>query len=241
MLNITFIGLFPEPVYSYFKKGIFEKALHRGAFSFSFINLRDFSDNKHRKVDDSPFSDSVGMLLKPDVCARAIESVPGYKEAMIIYPSPKGRQFQCNDAKRMAADSKNLVFLCGYYEGIDHRLIDIFRIQEMSLGDFILTSGELPAMAMSDAILRHIPGIIGNKESIEDESVLSGLLETGQFTHPKNFREVYPPDILFSGHHKRIKDWRREVSINETLFKRPDLFIKNSFKKNDKAIITSLL
>ncbi len=225
-MKFYFLTLFPEVINSYLDHGIIKRAIDSGKVEAEVINIRDFSKDKHKRVDDYPFSGGPGMLMTPQPLADSIRSIPGWEKMEVIYPSPAGEPFNQVTAKNFAENNKDIIFICGHYEGIDQRIIDTFVTKEVSLGDFVLTGGELPALSFFDSIIRLKPGILGNNESSEDESFNEGLLEYPQFTRPQNFEGMEVPEILLSGDHKRIKDWKVKESIKRTKLKRPDLYRK---------------
>ena len=225
----------------YFLKGLLGRASQRGLFSNSFINIRDFSNSKHRKVDDFPYSDHQGMILKVDVLARAISSIDQYAEYRLLYMCPKGPVLSQESINRYSQESKGLIIIPGYYEGIDERLFDLFTIERVSLGNFILSSGELPALVIAEAVLRQIPDVVGNPESVGEDSLLSGLLEYPQYSNPRNYQGLEVPEVLVNGNHKLIETWRRKASIKHTLFQKPSLLAQLDITDSDKKIIVHAL
>ena len=181
------------------------------------------------------------MLLKADVLSEAIKSIPNYESAQIIYTSPKGTRLDHSVAKDVSDAKKDLIVIIGYYEGVDERLFDLFEIMPISVGDYVLTSGELPALTIIESVVRYLPGVLGNKECIEEESVMSGVLEAPQYTQPRDLDGVEVPEILLSGHHKNIETWEREKALELTLFKRPDLFAKLDASEIDKQLTTKII
>jgi tRNA (guanine37-N1)-methyltransferase len=223
------LSLFPEEMKAYFLKGLMKKAFEKKLFQIEFINIRDFSEDKHNKVDDYPFGHKNGLLMRFDVLKRAIESIPNYQDFKIVCPSPKGKSIgEYFSAETRGETHNKYIFICGYYEGVDSRLFDCFDVQEVSVGDFVITSGEMPVMMVVDAIIRQIPGVIGNEKCVEEESILSGLLESSQYTTPREYDGYMVPEVLLNGHHQNIENWRSESALIETLEKRPDLFINNN-------------
>ena len=218
-----------------------KKALEKALFSIQFINIRDFAKDKHKQVDDYPFAHKQGMLLKCDVLASAIRSIENYNDAKIVYTSPQGKALASPWAKDCATSKQDLIIIVGYFEGIDARLFELFDCEEISIGDVILTSGELPALTIVDAIVRYIPGVLGNENSVENESILSGALETPQYTHPREFEGLEVPDVLRSGNHKAVAEHERQQSLQKTLYKRPGLLASNVLSKKDKQYIVDSL
>jgi len=218
-MRIDILTLFPE-MFSPLKESIIKRAVDDGKIEINIINIRDFANAPHYKCDDEPFGGGAGMVMLCEPLFRAIESVRTDK-SRIIYMSPRGRVFNQGIAKEMSTD-EHLIMVCGHYEGIDQRVIDYFNIEELSIGDYVLTGGELPAMVVADSIIRLIPGVI-REESTEEESFSNGLLEYNQYTRPAVFRDMAVPEVLLSGHHKNIEIWRKEQSLEITKKNRPDL------------------
>ena len=194
------------------------------------VNIRDYSEDKHKTVDDTPYGGGDGMIIKADVLARSLDQNVNPDEKT-IYLSPKGRLFDHNYAKKLSKE-KSVNLICGHFEGIDQRIIDTRNIEEVSIGDFILSGGEVAAFVVIDAILRYIPGVLGNENSSKDESFENGLLEYPQYTKPQIFEQKGVPDVLLSGDHAKIKDWRLSQSEAITRDRRPDLWEK--YKKTKK-------
>ena len=192
------------------------------------VNIRDYSEDKHKTVDDTPYGGGDGMIIKADVLARSLDQNVNPDEKT-IYLSPKGRLFDHNYAKKLSKE-KSVNLICGHFEGIDQRIIDTRNIEEVSIGDFILSGGEVAAFVVIDAILRYIPGVLGNENSSKDESFENGLLEYPQYTKPQIFEQKGVPDVLLSGDHAKIKDWRLSQSEAITRVRRPDLWQK--YKKD---------
>jgi tRNA (guanine37-N1)-methyltransferase len=196
------------------------KAVEKGVVSYANINIRDFALDKHRTCDDAPYGGGAGMILKPEPLAAALDFV-GAGEIRTLYPSPSGRPFTQNYAENLAAE-RELVFICGRYEGIDQRVLDLYVDDEISVGDYVLSSGEIASMVIIDAVYRLLAGVI-TPESLEEESFVRGLLEYPQYTRPEVFRNLRVPDILLSGHHANIRKWRQEQGILKTRKYRPEL------------------
>ena len=218
-MQFDVLTLFPE-MFEITKQSILGKAQEKNLIKINTINIRDFSNNKHKKVDDTPYGGGAGMVIMPDVVYRAYKSIQT-KNAKVIYMSPQGKTL--NQEKVMElSKQEHLIILCGHYEGIDQRVIDKIVDEEISIGDYVLTGGELPAMVLIDSVSRYIEGVI-NDESVEEESFSSNLLEYPQYTRPEEFRGKKVPDVLTSGHHENIKKWRAEKALEVTKKKRPDL------------------
>ncbi len=220
--SASIITLYPDAFPGPLGVSILERARKEEVWALETIDLRAFGSGKHRQVDDSPAGGGAGLVLRPDIAAAAIDSVPA-NGRVIIYPSPRGRPFDQALAQEWAA-GPGLVMLCGRFEGLDERVIEGRELIEVSLGDFVLAGGEVAAMAMLEATLRLIPGVAGNKASIEEESFSSGLLEYPQYTLPRAWEGRGTPDVLLSGNHKAIAEWRKHQSEALTKARRPDLW-----------------
>ena len=220
--------LYPEYFPGYLNKGLFGKAMDEKIWDLETVNIRDYSFDKHKTVDDTPYGGGNGMLIKADVLAKSLDDKIEKKEK-IIYLSPKGKLFDHQYAKELSKE-KTINFICGHFEGIDERIIQSRDIEEVSIGDFILSGGEVATFVILDAILRFIPGVLGNENSSEEESFENGLLEYPQYTKPQIWEDKGVPDVLLSGDHAKIKDWRLSQSEAITRVRRPDLWQK--YKKN---------
>lgn len=234
-MNFYIMTLFPEMVENGLKESIIGRAVSNGQLSINAVNIRDYSNDKHGHVDDYPYGGGAGMVIKAAPvydCYKAICEQMGCEKPRVLFMSPKGKTFNQQMAIDLAKED-NLVFLCGHYEGIDQRVLDKIVTDEVSLGDFVLTGGELPAMVMIDAISRHVKGVLGNEDSAVTESFTDDLLEHPQYTRPESWMDEKVPEVLLSGNHKKIEEWRYEQSVNETKSKRPDLYEK--YLNNIKA------
>lgn len=218
----TFITLYPDAFPGPLGVSILERARREGLWRLETIQLREFGLGKHRQVDESPAGGGAGLVLRPDVAAAAIDSLPD-TGAPLIYPSPRGVPFSQALAQDWAA-GPGLTFFCGRFEGLDQRVIERRNMIEVSLGDFVLAGGEVAAMAMLEATLRLIPGVAGNQASVEEESFSSGLLEYPHYTLPRTWEGESTPDVLLSGNHKAVEDWRNQQSQALTKTRRPDLW-----------------
>jgi len=218
-----FLTLFPEIFHTYFQSGMMGRGVENGIIQYNVINIRDFSGNKHNKVDDAPFGGGAGMVMAAPPIINALKSIDNYEDYPVIYLTPGGKQFKQNDSTQLA-EKKGIIFICGHYEGIDQRVIDRYVTAEFSVGDYVLTGGELPALTMADCIARNIPDFLGNKESLEEESFESNLLEYPHYTRPREFEGASVPDVLLSGHHKEIEAWRLTKAKEKTKNNRPDLY-----------------
>ena len=220
--------LYPEYFPSYLNKGLFGKAINKKIWNLETVNIRDYTFDKHKTVDDTPYGGGNGMLIKADVLAKCLDKNIQKKEK-IIYLSPKGKLFNHRYAKELS-NEKTINFICGHFEGIDERIIQSRDIEEVSIGDFILSGGEVATFVVLDAILRFLPGVLGNENSNEEESFENGLLEYPQYTKPQIWEDKSVPDVLLTGDHAKIKDWRLSQSEAITRVRRPDLWEK--YKKN---------
>lgn len=238
-MKFDILTLFPE-MFSVFESSIIKRAKDKDILSIKVHDIRDFTTNKHNKVDDYPYGGGAGMVMQAQPIYDAIEhikSIYGYKP-YIIYLSPRGRVFNQEVAKELS-NMEHILFLCGHYEGIDERVMSIID-EEMSIGDFVLTGGEIPTMAIIDSVSRLVEGVLSKSESFEDESFSDSLLEYPQYTRPEEFRGMKVPDVLLSGHHGNINRWRREESLRITYERRPDLLKKAKLSKKDLEYIKTL-
>ena len=226
-MNFHVLTLFPDMIRQGMNTSIIGRAIAGGYLSLQAVNIRDFAFNKHQKVDDYPYGGGAGMLMQAEPVYLAYESVEkkiGYRPR-VIYLTPQGEVFRQNMAREFAKE-QDLVFLCGHYEGIDERVLEEIMTDYVSIGDYVLTGGELPAMVMMDAISRMVPGVLSNQESGETESFSEGLLEYPQYSRPEEWHEKKVPPVLLSGHHANIEKWRREQSLMRTAKRRPELLKK---------------
>ena len=216
--------LFPGPL----GIGLYKKAIEKKIWSLDVINIRDYSHDKHKTVDDTTFGGGSGMLMRADVIANSLDRNILDKNEKIIYLSPKGKKFEHTDAKKML--NKNINIICGHFEGVDQRLLETRNIEEISIGDFVISGGEIGAIVIIDSIVRLIPGVLGNLSSLTEESFEKNLLEYPQYTKPQVWEKKSVPEVLLSGDHAKIKDWRLTQSKDITRRRRPDLWEK--YKKN---------
>ncbi len=226
LLRIAALTLFPDMFPGPLSHSIAAKSAADGIWQLNAIDLRRFADDKHKTVDDTPFGGGAGMVLKPDVVDCAIDhvrNVMGFQDAPVIYFTPRGRVFDQTLAQNLATRSE-MILLCGRYEGVDERVIEKHNMIEISLGDFVLSGGEIPALAMIDAVVRLLPGAIGSSDSLACESFEQGLLEAPHYTKPADWQGRKVPEILLSGHHQKIADWRRQMAQITTEKRRPDLW-----------------
>ena len=220
-MRIDVLTLFPES-FAPLKTSLLGKAQEKNAIEINLIDIRDFSKDKHKKCDDYPFGGGVGMLMTPQPIYDAFVSIDGYEKAHKIYLSPKGEKLVQSKVKSLAK-YEHLILLCGHYEGVDERIIDMLIDEEISIGDYVLTGGEIPAMVLIDAVSRYIPGVLGKLESTNDESFSDGLLEYPQYTRPQNFMGHEVPEVLVSGDHQKVDEWRKKQAENLTKKRRPDI------------------
>ena len=228
MFQVKIFTLYPDFFPGILNKGIYGRAIEKSLWNLDVINIRDYAKDKHKTVDDTPYGGGEGMVLKPDVVAKALDQNIK-KNEKIIYLTPKGKTFDQNKAKKFL-NEKKINILCGHFEGIDQRVIESRGIEEISIGDYILSGGETAAYVILDSILRLVPGVLGNENSYKDESFENGLLEYPQYTKPQIWEKTPVPEVLLSGDHSKIKDWRLSQSEAITRHRRPDLWQK--YKKN---------
>ena len=220
-MQIDIITLFPDIFFGPFSESIISRAISNGIVEINSIDLRDYTDDKHRTVDDTPYGGGPGMLMKADPLFKAVEDCKN-NDSYVILATPQGEPYNQKIAEELS-EKKHLVFVCGHYEGVDERVRTGLVDREISIGDYVLTSGNLPAMVIVDSVVRLLPGVLGDYESTKDESFSTGLLEYPQYTKPADFRGLKVPDILLSGNHKLIKEWRKEQALIRTKKRRPDL------------------
>ena len=230
MLRAQIFTLYPEFFPGPLSKGLYGKAMSKKLWDLKVVNIRDYATDKHKTVDDTPYGGGSGMLMKPDVLAKSIDENV-VKDERIFYLSPKGKLFDQNFAKDLSKE-QSISLICGHFEGVDERILSTRKIEEISLGDFVLSGGETAAYVVLDSILRLLPGVLGNDQSTNDESFENGLLEYPQYTKPPIWEEKSVPDVLLSGDHAKIKDWRLSQSEAITRVRRPDLWQKYNSKKN---------
>ncbi len=243
-MNYHVMTLFPDMIEQGLNTSIIGRALEKGLLSLQTINIRDFSEDKHNHVDDYPYGGGAGMVMAPGPVYSAYQSIkeqiskrkPEEAHPRVIYLTPQGKVFQQGIAEELAKE-EDLVFLCGHYEGIDERVLDMIVTDYISIGDYVLTGGELPAMVMMDAISRLVPGVLNNDVSAEFESFQDNLLEYPQYTRPEVFMEKRVPEVLLSGHHANIERWRKEQSMIRTANNRPDLLEKAVLTEKEKEFL----
>lgn len=240
-MNFHILTLFPDMINQGINTSITGRAIKNGLISVNAVNIRDFAGNKHGQVDDYPYGGGAGMVMQPGPVYRSYESImeqTGHKPR-VIYMTPQGKVFNQKMAEEFAKE-EDIVFLCGHYEGIDERVLEMIVTDNVSIGDYVLTGGELPAMVMIDTISRLVPGVLNNDVSAEFESFNDNLLEYPQYTRPVEFMGKEVPPILLSGNHAKVDQWRREQSIHRTIERRPDLMEKANLTKADIKYIQEL-
>ncbi len=242
MMRIDILSLFPAMFDGPFGDSITKRAIENGIIDIHITNPRDYTDDKHHQVDDSPFGGGSGMVMKPEPMFRAVNDVlakTNIKNRRILLMSPTGKTFTQEKAKELASYDQ-LIFICGHYEGFDARIVEHIPDEEISIGDYVLTGGELPAMVIVDAVSRMLPGVLGSEESAPTDSFYDGLLEYPQYTRPREYEGMKVPDILISGDHAKIDAWRRKEALRVTLLKRPELLETANLSEKDKKILDEL-
>ncbi len=241
MMRIDFVSLFPSMFLGPFDDSILRRARDNGILDIHILNPRDFAFDRHKHVDDSPFGGGSGMVLKPEPIFRAMRFLLGtthFERRRVLLMSPDGEVFTQNKAKELSAYDQ-LIFLCGHYEGFDARITELAD-EVLSIGDYVLTGGELPAMVMVDAVARMLPGVLGSEESAPTDSFYHGLLEYPQYTRPRDYHGKVVPEVLFSGDHAKIASWRRQESLRLTFERRPDLLEKAELSQEDRDFLIKL-
>lgn len=232
-MKFDVLTLFPE-MFESLNQSIIGKGKEKGLIDINLVNIRDFSKNKHKQVDDTPYGGGAGMVMKVDVVYDAYKSLKAAK-AKVIYMSPQGKVLNQNKVQSLAKE-EHIILLCGHYEGIDQRVLDEIVDEEISIGDYVLTGGEIPAMVLIDSVSRYVDGVI-KKESTEEESFSNGLLEYPQYTRPETFLNSKVPEVLLSGNHQNIEKWRRQKSLENTYKKRPELLKNKKLSLEDKEFL----
>lgn len=242
-MRIDMITLFPEMFAGPFGDSIIKRAVEKGILDIHFTNFRDFAFDRHRQVDDSPFGGGSGMVLKPEPLFRAVrhvkEATEEFLNRRVLIMDPGGMPF-CQEKAKELASYEQLIFICGHYEGFDARIPRYLADEAISIGDYVLTGGELPAMVITDAVSRMLPGVLGSEESALTDSFYDGLLEFPQYTRPRDYEGMQVPEILFSGDHGKIRQWRRQQSLLVTKKNRPDLLEGAELSKEDRKFLKSL-
>ncbi len=230
--------LFPEAVEAMTKYSVLQRGIDSGLIEIRTINIRDYANNKHKQVDDYPYGGGAGMVMMPDPIISAVEA-SDTKTKELIFMSPKGKVLTQKMANELSM-KEEINILCGHYEGVDQRVVDSLVTDEISIGDYVLTGGEIAAAVLIDSVARLVSGVLGSDESVIDESHQNGWLEYPQYTRPSEYRGMKVPDVLLSGHHKNIETWRKEQSIRETILKRPDLVQVNLLSDDERKIVEKL-
>lgn len=239
-MNIQVLSLFPDMFDGVFNASIMKKAQDKGAVTFDVTDFRSFSNNKHNQVDDYPYGGGAGMVLKPEPLFNAVEALQAQgKKPRIILMCPQGERYSQKKAEELALE-EDLIFLCGHYEGYDERIREHLVTDEISIGDFVLTGGELAAMTIIDSVVRLLPGVLGQEASHINDSFSTGLLEHPHYTRPADFRGMKVPDVLMSGNHAKIAEWREEQSLKRTFERRPDLLENIDLTPKQKIYLRSI-
>lgn len=236
-MKIDILTLFPDMFSSPFNESIIERAQAKGLVQINTINIRDYATDRHQQVDDYPYGGGAGMVMKVDVLSRAIVDLKS-ADTHVVYMSPQGKPLIQEKVIKLSRE-KSLLLICGHYEGIDERVMSLID-EEISIGDYILTGGEMAAMVLVDAVIRLLPGVLGDNESAQEESFSDGLLEYPQYTRPPVFQGQTVPDVLLSGHHENIRLWRKKMSLLRTLLKRPELLLDRDFDKEEKKLLKEI-
>ena len=232
------LTLFPELFDAFEKYSIVGRTIEKGLFSLNKVDIRDFSKDKHKRVDDYSFGGGPGMVMRPEPIYDALSNVKS-EDSIVIYLSPQGKTYN-QELANFLSKEKHLILLCGHYEGIDNRIIDNYVDLEISIGDYVLTGGEIPAMVLIESIIRLLPGALSGEESYVNESHYNGLLEYPQYTRPRTFHDFNVPEILLSGDHKKIEEWRKYKSLETTYIKRPDLLEKRNLTEIEMKMLRTI-
>jgi tRNA (guanine37-N1)-methyltransferase len=240
-VKFDIVTIFPRMFDGPTREGILGRAVARGLVDLGVFDLRDFTDDRHRTVDDVAYGGGPGMVLKPAPLFRAVEHIRETRgePAAVVLTSPQGRPFRQADAARLSR-SGHVVVLCGRYEGVDERVRDHVATEEISIGDYVLTGGEMPALVMLDAVVRLLPGAVGDEQSVEWDSFTRGLLDYPHYTRPADFRGFTVPDVLLSGHHEQVRRWRKRQAVARTLARRPELLAAADLDDEERAIVREL-
>ena len=230
-MTYHFLTLFPNIISAYFEESMMKRAVEAGLIAVDVRDIRDYTKDRHRRTDDYPYGGGAGLVMTPQPLADAIRSIPDWENCEIIHLTPGGTPFSQPEGKQLAQAGRDIIFICGHYEGIDQRILDRFVTKEYSAGDYVLTGGELPALIIADAAARHIPGVLGNADSLDEESFSGDLLEYPQYTRPEAFEGDRVPDVLLSGHHKNIAEWPTAQAEARTRERRPDLWAEYEKQK----------
>ncbi len=235
-MRFDIITIFPEMFSGVFSEGVVRKAIQKGLLEVQVHDLRDYTTDKHRQVDDRPFGGEEGMVFKPEPLFAAVEALRGPGEAPVYLLSPQGRPFDGRLAEEMAARPR-VILICGRYEGVDERVAEHLASDEISIGDYVLTGGEIPAMAVVDAVSRFVPGVVGKAASVRHDSFVEARLDFPHYTRPRTFRGHGVPAVLFSGDHKKIETWRRRTALEKTARRRPDLLARQPLTAEERKLL----
>ena len=224
-------------------EGVVARAIARGVIDVRVFDLRDYTDDRHRVVDDVAYGGGPGMILKPEPFFRAVEAIEQTRgrPSIIVLTSPQGRRFGHADAERFASHGDHVTILCGRYEGVDERVRERLASEELSIGDYVLSGGELPALVILDATARLVPGVVGDPDSVEHDSFARGLLDHPHYTRPAGFRDMHVPPVLLSGHHSEIERWRKREALRRTLERRPDLLARAALDDEERTLLRELM
>lgn len=237
MYQFTVVTLFPELFLPFAQTSLIGKAVGKGLLNFKFVNLRDFTKDRHRTVDDTPYGGGLGMVMKPEPILAAFDTLPDCHK---VFMTPQGSKFEQKDAARLSSLSKPLLLFCGRYEGVDERIVETFD-EQLCIGDFVLNGGEVAAMAVIESVSRLLPGVIGKMDSTVEESFSNGLLEYPQYTRPGEVNKKAVPSVLLSGNHQKIEQWRKGQSLLRTYLVRPDLFGQYNMTALEKKLFETAL
>jgi tRNA (guanine37-N1)-methyltransferase len=241
MMDISVITVFPEMFEAYLGESLMGRARERGIIRVEVLNLRDFTADKHRTVDDAPYGGGPGMVMKAEPVEAAVESVKARgRDTRAIMVTPQGRVFDQGAAEELSLERRRLLFICGRYEGIDDRVREALVDDEISIGDYVLTGGELPALVIIDAVVRLLPGVVGDEGSLSEESFSWGILDYPHYTRPPEWRGMKVPDVLLSGNHGEVSRWRRKEALRRTLRRRPDLLDRAGISEEDRGLISEI-
>jgi tRNA (guanine37-N1)-methyltransferase len=240
-VKFDIVTIFPRMFDGPLAEGIVGRAIECGLVDVHVVDLRDFTDDRHRSVDDLPYGGGPGMVLKPDPLFRAVEAIGAQRGApgAVVLTSPQGRPFTQAEARRLS-QLTHVVLLCGRYEGVDERVRQALATDEISVGDYVLTGGELPALVILDAVVRLVPGAVGDEQSVEEESFTRGLLDFPHYTRPAEYRGLAVPDVLLSGHHAEIRRWRKREALSRTLARRPELLDGAELDREERGLLDEL-
>jgi tRNA (guanine37-N1)-methyltransferase len=246
VLRIDVLTLFPEMILQAVGHSILKRAQEKGLLTVQAHNLRDYTMDRHKVADDVPYGGGAGMVMKAEPILRAVDALRADaqscgEEVRLMFPSPQGRTFTQEYAKDLAAEPRRIVILCGHYEGVDERVREALQPEEVSVGDYILTGGELPALVLIDAATRLVPGVLGDPDSVVEESFSDSLLEYPHYTRPADVRGMGVPEVLLSGHHEAIRLWRRKQALRSTYVRRPDLIRDRSLSREDQRLLSEII